>query len=165
VIPCLAGRLQTGDPRATEYEPVLIRIEPTLPAGRTASRRAAAVALIVTASLEIALFVGSTINSSFQQGRASGDELLILLTMCCAIIDEAFVIWFVVGHDRTANPTRRALLCLIVAIFPFMLAFPQLGVMDGPRYPMVIAAGATNIALMAVAILIAIGLVRLWRTR
>jgi hypothetical protein len=128
---------------------------------RALMRKAAGAGLIAIASLEIGVLVWSLATISCRNGILRTRDLVFLVLMSCAVIAQAALVWVVVGRDETANPARRAVLCLILAVAGGFVALAS-HTSDGPR--LIDAIGALSVSLfsMSVGILIASGIGRIY---
>jgi len=125
---------------------------------RAMSRKAAAVGLVAVALFEIGLLTWNLASRAYRNGMLEAWDLLELGLLSCVIIAQAGVVWIVVGRDPAANPARRALLCLLVAIavvFPTLVTLPSCG---ANKLSEVVLLLNVSLAAMSLGILIAIGI-------
>lgn len=129
---------------------------------KAVTRRTAAAALVAVALIEIGALVWSAVAAGFREGFLRSSHLLFLVLSSCAILGQAGAVWVVVGRDPAASPTRRAVLCLTVALAVGLPTFVSL-TPDEPRgLPDAVCALSFSLAGMSAAILVAIGVGRIY---
>ena len=128
---------------------------------RAVTRKAAGGGLVVIALLEIGALVWSLASISCRNGILRLRDLAFLVLMSCAVIAQAALVWVVVGRDETANPARRAVLCLIIAVAVGFLALMS-RTSDGPWVIDAIGALIFSLFIMSAGILIACGIGRIY---
>ena len=124
-------------------------------------RKAAGGGLAAIASLEIGALVWSAASIGYGSGIIRIRDLLVLASAACAILVVTGVLWVVICRDAAANPARRAILCLIVAV---PIAFMALLNLDLHRRELAatILALSVSLAGMSLGSLIAVGIVRIY---
>jgi hypothetical protein len=128
---------------------------------KAVSRKAAVIALAAVVSLEIGVVVWSAAAAGYRQGILRTRDLLALVLISGTVVGQAGAVWVVVARDAAASPARRAVLCLTIALAVGLPTFVSLGT-DGPPLLGAVAGLSFSLAAMSAAILIAIGIGRIY---
>jgi hypothetical protein len=128
---------------------------------KSVTRRIAAGALVAVTLFEIGTLVWFGVAAGTREGFLRTSYLLFLVLSSCAILAQAGAVWVVVGRDPAASPTRRAVLCLTVALAVGLPTFVFLSSDEPSDLADAVCALSFSLASMSSAILVAIGVGRI----